>query len=410
MTLAPLKKPSATVLPPLRIDAFVSDKDTAAVLNSFSQGAAAARQKWTVINGEIAEALDRYRTHPSPDLVIFQTDHDREKLLIEIETLARACDAKTRAIVVGRENDVGLFRTLQQAGVSDYLAQPLDHAMLADAISGAFRGWSTVREGKVIAFLGATGGCGSSTVAQNVAVALTDHIQTSVVLADLDLQGGTVKLNFDDRGVAGLTEVLRQIERVDSTLLERLTVEHAPRLRLLTCEPDLQQPIDLPGAVVDHLIGLAIHSTHHVCLDLPRVWSRQTEDILKQADEIVVTVTPDLVGLRNFRLIVDKIASKASEQHNLFVVVNQAKMPGRTEVSIDEFRQVVGANRVIVQPFDARAFSRASAKGRPLVEASKTGIHQRNFHALARQLASASGTAPPEPMLSRLRRDIKRWW
>jgi pilus assembly protein CpaE len=48
-----------------------------------------------------------------------------------------------------------------------------------------------------MAFIGAKGGVGSSTVAHNVAWQLTDHLRSDAVLVDLDLSFGTAGLDFN---------------------------------------------------------------------------------------------------------------------------------------------------------------------------------------------------------------------
>jgi pilus assembly protein CpaE len=398
------------LLPPIRVDVIATDAETRAALETLRRDPATARQKWTQIEGGLAEALNRYKTHPSPDLILFQSDEAPEKLLQEIAALSQACDRQTRAIVIGRANDVGLFRLLQKAGVSDYLTRPIAPAQVAEAIRSSFNDKSMVRQGRITACLGLTGGAGSSTVAQNLAVTLAMRGARPVMLADLDLQGGTVRLNFDDQGLAGMNELIRQADRVDGTLLERLAIRRGDRLNLLTCAPDLGQDPDLPGAMLDHLCGLAMHSAYHLVLDLPRRVTPQIRDVLRLADDVVLTVSPDLAGLRNLRLALDHLSQTRPQQEAPVVVLNQKGMPGRTEVPVADFARDAGETRLRVLPFDPRSFSDAVAKGKPVVELGRKAVNQRFFQALARDLGGALAPAQAQPFATRLSKALRRWW
>ncbi|MCM2563355.1 AAA family ATPase [Lutimaribacter sp. EGI FJ00015] len=388
-----------------------SDSGTIDTLETLRRDRVAARQKWTFVKGGLPEAVNRYKSHPSPDLIIFQSDDDRENLQQHVAALAQVSDNQTRAIVIGRENDVGLFRMLQQSGVSDYLTRPLDAGLVADAIRANFSDLEHQRKARISAFIGLSGGCGSSSMAQNVAVALGEKSTKTVMLADCDLQGGTVKLNFDHQGTAGINELIRRADRadhVDATLIERLAFRRSDTLHLLTCEPHLEFDRDLPEAVVDHLLGLAMHSHYHLVLDLPRHLSPQIRNILRLADDVVLTVPPDLVGLRNFRLALEHLSDIRGKNHPPLLILNEKGMKGRAEVPVSEFVKAVGETRFFSLPFDPRGFSDAITKGSPLFETSKKAVYRRVFNGIAQQLGG--GVAMPEPLGARLWRTLKKWW
>ena len=72
-------------------------------------------------------------------------------------------------IVIGRHNDVLLYRELTRRGVSDYLISPVGTIDVVRSVCGLFSAPDAKPVGRVIAVIGAKGGVGASTVAHNIA-------------------------------------------------------------------------------------------------------------------------------------------------------------------------------------------------------------------------------------------------
>ena len=72
----------------------------------------------------MAAAIEAYRSAPTPNVIILETE-GRNDILPGLDQLATVCDAGTRVIVIGRINDVTLYRELVRRGVSDYVIAPV---------------------------------------------------------------------------------------------------------------------------------------------------------------------------------------------------------------------------------------------------------------------------------------------
>src|SRR6187402_187034 len=72
----------------------------------------------------VQAAGEAYRSAPTPNVIILETE-GRNDILAGLDQLATVCDAGTRVIVIGRVNDVTLYRELVRRGVSDYLIAPV---------------------------------------------------------------------------------------------------------------------------------------------------------------------------------------------------------------------------------------------------------------------------------------------
>src|SRR5262249_32861281 len=154
--------------------------------------------------------------------------------------LGDVCEPGTNVIAIGDHNDVALFRDLQAAGVSDYLVKPLTRELLTKALtlrvngSGDMgRSAATLKLGKMIAFIGARGGVGTTTLAANLAWHLANRQSRRVALVDLDLQHGDCPLLFNADTTPGLRDALANPLRLDPLLLDRIMTQHGERLFIL---------------------------------------------------------------------------------------------------------------------------------------------------------------------------------
>src|SRR5205085_9934350 len=105
---------------------------------------------------------------PRPALFPYTTLF-RSDLLTGLDSLAEVCDAGTRVVVIGRYNDVVLYRELLRRCISDYLISPVSAFDVVRAICGLFSAPDAKPVGRIIAVIGAKGGVGASTIAHNVA-------------------------------------------------------------------------------------------------------------------------------------------------------------------------------------------------------------------------------------------------
>jgi pilus assembly protein CpaE len=92
--------------------------------------------------------------------------------------------------------------------------------------------------------------------------------------------------------------------------------------------------------------------------------------VLHNSDEVVITATPDLAGLRNTKQLVDWL--KASRPNDLppRVVLNQTGIPKRSEISVQEFTRVCGIESPVVVGFDGPLFMNATNNGQMLSQIS----------------------------------------
>lgn len=276
-----------------------------------------------------------------------------------------------------------LYRRLLKFGVGDYLVAPVEPMAVIEAVAQLFQGGAAEQLGKVVAFLGSRGGVGSSTVALNVATAMGNHCHAAALLLDLDLHFGTAAFDLNLEPAQGMREALDEGERLDPTLLDRLTTSYGDRLGVLAAPCKLDDaPCDPEGLA--RLIDTARATTPHLLLDLPHAWSPSVRRALLAADEIVLTATPDLAGLRNARNIAASLRAARPNDSPPRLVLNKLGVPKRKELSPEDFERVVELKPMVQIPHDPASFSAAGASGKPVALASAAAAAP--FDLLARTL------------------------
>src|ERR1700726_77713 len=109
--------------PRVSIQAFCETVETAAAVQSAGEDRRLDKAHLKIQMGGLPAAIEAYRSAPTPNVIILETE-GRIDILTGPDQLATVCDAGTRVIVIGRINDVGLYRELVRRGVSDSLIAP----------------------------------------------------------------------------------------------------------------------------------------------------------------------------------------------------------------------------------------------------------------------------------------------
>ncbi|TPW03731.1 MAG: pilus assembly protein CpaE, partial [bacterium] len=232
-------------VPRIAIHVFAERQDTLAAAERAGQDRRLSRATTQIRIGGVAAAVEAYRHEPTPPLIVVECMKDPQTLLWEVDQLAEVCDAGTKVVVVGATNDILLFRELMRRGVSEYLVAPLQPLQLISAIGGLFADPAQPFVGRSIAFVGARGGTGSSSVAHNTAYAMSERIGANTVIVDYDLPFGTAGLDFNQDPLSGVADALSQPDRLDPVLLDRMMVRCTDKLSLFAAPATLDVDWDI---------------------------------------------------------------------------------------------------------------------------------------------------------------------
>jgi pilus assembly protein CpaE len=355
-------------VPRITIHVFCQRAETAAVAEKAAADRRLSRATTEVRPGGLVEALAHYNNQPTPPLIVVESVEPAQQLLAGLDRLAEVCDPGTKVVVIGSHNDIALYRELMRRGVSEYLVPPLQTLQLIRAVTTLYTDPAVPFVGRTLAFVGAKGGAGSSTLAHNIAYQLSEGMQANTVIADFDLAFGTAGLDFNQDPVQGMGDALSKPDRLDATLLDRMTARCTDRLSLFAAPASLDDDYNISDEAFEEVQNKIRGTAPYVVLDLPHLWSAWMRRTILSADDVIITATPDLASLRNAKNLIDLIRKARPNDTPPHLILNQVGAPGRPEIPVKEFAKALGAEPALVLPFDPKLFGQAANNGQMVFE------------------------------------------
>jgi pilus assembly protein CpaE len=369
-----------TPVPPITIYASWDRADIAEQqLGHFAADKHLARAEITIEPGGLEAAIAQC-ARQSPDLLIVDTILAADEMLAALDRLARVIAPNTKLIIIGAINDVALLRELAARGVAEYIVPP---ARKSDLIRAACRLFADAATARIFAVVGARGGVGASTLAQNLAWSIAERQWARTALIDLDLPFGSAAFALGD---SGLTDA----ETLDNTDFLRARVERAERLEIIAANEAFKRDVRCDETKLEAVLHAARRLNSFVVLDVPHDWNGWVKRALACADETIIVASPDLTSLRNAEGMLRQLKA-AKARTTPLIALSMIGMRQRCEIPRKDFLQTLGADSVLDLPFEPDVFGLAALRNQMLAEAAPRTKAAADIEALATAL---TGRAP----------------
>ncbi len=355
-------------VPRINIGVFCDNQKTGEAIQAASVDRRMSKAHTTIQLGGITSAVQAYTGEATPNVVVVESHGDRNQIMAELASFAAVCQPTTKVIVIGHVNDVILYRELIKNGVSEYLVAPITAIQFIETIAHLYNDPKAAPLGRIVAFVGSKGGVGSSTIAHNLAWAISQRLNMETVITDLDLPFGTSALNFNQDGGGGIFEALGQPDRVDGTLMDRLMTKLGNKLSLLNGPSGIEREMAMDAHAVETLLNVVRHSAPMIAVDVPNIWAPWVKYTLLSADEVVITATPELPSLRNAKNLVDLLKAGRPHDRHPRLILNQVGVPKRPEIPAADFGKAIGIEPSAIIPHDPQSFGLAQGNGQMVFE------------------------------------------
>src|SRR6516165_8545234 len=405
--VAPPAEDHIAPAPRISVQAFCEAVETAAAVQSAGEDRRLGKAHLKIQMGGMAAAIEAYRSAPTPNVIVLESDA-RTNMLAGLDQLATVCDSGTRVVVIGRINDVALYRELVRRGVSDYVIAPVSAIDVVRSICNLFSAPESKAVGRIIAVVGAKGGVGASTIAHNVAWAIARDLAMDSVVADLDLAFGTAGLDYNQDPPQGIADAVFSPDRVDTAFIDRLLSKCTDHLNLLAAPATLDRVYDFGADAFDAIFDTLRTTMPCIVLDVPHQWSGWTKRALIAADDILIVAAPDLANLRNAKNLFDLLkASRPNDRPPLYCL-NQVGVPKRPEINAAEFAKAIESQPIVSIPFEPQTFGTAANNGQMIAEMAANHRTTEMFLQVAQRLTGRSETKKPKgsllsPLIDKLR-------
>jgi len=212
-----------------------------------------------------------------------------------------------------------LLQRALRAGVADVIEVTADDAELFGAIERAASRIRTLvaasaptprpadaapaNRGRVTAVFCTKGGAGKSVIAINLAVALARQTISPVVLVDADLQFGDVALMLGLQPVHTILDAVQAGDRIDGGLLGNLMLRHAASGLFVLAAPTEPESADQIGRDdLARILAVLRENCAHIVIDTSASFGEVTLAALKEADDILVLASLDVMSLKSARV------------------------------------------------------------------------------------------------------------
>ncbi len=298
------------------------------------------------------------------------------------------------AVVVAPRADTEVVLAALRAGAVDFAVAPGDpgelEGVLARALAASPRGRA---RGRVVALLGAGGGCGVTTAAIGLAELLARERPGEVILVDLSLQHGGVRPTLGLDPGEGVDALLADLPRLDRALLEARAARHPAGFAVIGGSGDLRDPESVKPEALARLLDLLRRSHAFAVVDLPRSPIGRVVPVLQAAEPLLLFVPPRPAALVEARAVLDFLGELGGARARVeAVLAGSHRAAALRPRDLADALDLPGCRELRV---DARAARRAELEGVPVTRVAPRSRVARDLRSLARWLR-VEGARPDE--------------
>ena len=313
---------------PLSLVSVCLDKDTWGILKLFTDSTAMVRLQKHLSDYRVNdhESVLEWIGDPPPDICLLDFDSDRRSAAMVAETIHS--DAPETAIfAVSSQSQPDLIIQAMRSGCSEYLLKPLDPEQLLNAVARVGGRRKEKRESdraQMLAFIGAKGGCGVTTLVTQLGALLASSCSRKTLVLDLHSDFGDAALYL------GLTkyryhffELAENTDRLDADLLQSFVLHHSSGLDLIPAPHGTEPAHRMAPSALNHVIDFVRSRYDFILVDLPPGLNDENLELLRHCDQVNVVTVAEVSALRNVVRQTDYFTRKHISADRIKIVLNR---------------------------------------------------------------------------------------
>src|SRR5947209_2241686 len=327
---------------------------------------------------------------PPPDICIVDFDRDRRLAAAAAEMIHSAAP-ETALFAVSSDSQPDLIIQAMRSGCSEYLLKPMGREQLLNSVArvgGRRRERLQPFKAQVLAFMGAKGGCGVTSLVTQLGALLANSFSKKTLVVDLHPDFGDAALYL------GLTrykyhffELVENNDRLDAELLNSFLARHSSGLELIPAPEGNDAPRRiLPGAVAQTFDFLKMRYDY-ILVDMAPGLSDENLEMIRHCDQLHVITVAEVSALRNVVRHFDYLTRKEIPRERFRVVLNRHQKRGL--ISDGEIEKTIGQKIFWKVPNQYAHVVKAINGGDPLAQLSTSEVTKN-----LKDLASTLGAKP----------------
>jgi len=365
--------------------------------------------KVSALVGELDDVRPGEAIFVNPDVLLLDVDPTDDHDVARLGEIIHKQFPNTPVVATAKEVSLQAVRQLMRLGVVDFVPQPITRDDLIGALQIAARRRPELvpvapgRRGKILTFLKAGGGVGSTTLAVQSACMLAGRARAAsenVCLFDLDIQFGSAALYLDLPDRTGLADLIEYPERIDGELLRNVALHHPSGLDLVPAPRDMMALEILTPEVIETVLRQGQQKYGHVLVDLPEAWTPWSYKVLEVSDLVILVTQLTVAGVRRARRQIDTMMANGLEQVQVKVALNRYEKSRAQNVTLKEAETALGRSFDYLIPSDYKTVSEALDQGVALGKIKKrskvaTGIESMVDQAVRVMAGDSADKAEP---------------
>jgi len=339
-----------------------------------------------------------------PTMALIVVDDDLEAAVGQVVAVAQAAP-EVAVVTAGSDRDGGLILQTVRAGAREFLPLPVSPPELIDLIR-RIRPRTEPAPGdgprgpRMIAVAGAAGGVGCTSLAVNLAAALSKLSRRDTVLADFDLLLGSLEESLDVNPDHSLEVLVRDLDGMNPDALKRWMGRHACGLYVLPHPVSMEESASIDPEAIRAVLELLKESFDTTVVDTSK--GLQNSDFLafEAADVILVVLQLNLNCTRNTVRLLQYLRHFEGLGEKIRLVVNRGNSP-LSEISVRKAEELLKTTMTWQVPNATNLFRPARTMGVPIDEVD--GGDGSKAHQAVLEIATALQPYPGEPVKARRR-------
>jgi pilus assembly protein CpaE len=362
-----------------------SDDEQRAMLQVLVDGTSVARVVHSCASFPVATAdpVTRRIQTANPEVVLLDIPADNPSLALRAIELLHSHLPQCALFAIGSMSQPHVIVNAMRAGACEFIERPATTTDLLEAFvrlsASQRKNHVEERRGKIFSVVNAKGGSGSTTVAVNLALALqAAHGNTALVdLAYL----GHCALHLNLKPLFGVPDAIRNLHRLDSSLLESFMTRHGGGMQLLAGP---STPLGTEPSTAEHakLFDLLVGHFRYVVVDLSTRMDVSTKLVANLSQTVLMVAHADVASLWSAARVQQYLTENSNREKVLLVLNRFRKIPGFSETDAEA---AAGVKVVAKIPNQYFAVSTSIDRGVPLLQQTHTEV-ARAFTNLATRL------------------------